>query len=99
MVDISTFAAAIAIALSNGHLILWNGPIQVGNQEPQDGGGGDGETTQVDDDCTAFPDWRKYDAFASSTYEIASDNADLNYLNLQYQDGEWVRPFLRTRLH
>ena len=31
VVDISTFAAAIAIALSIGHLILWNGPIQVGN--------------------------------------------------------------------
>jgi hypothetical protein len=92
----TTTSSTSAIPLSNCHLILWSGPIQVGNPPQEflvhfDNGSSDIWIPSKECDCTAFPDWRKYDASASSSYEIASDNAELNYFKLQYQDGEWVR--------
>ena len=41
--------------------------------------------------CDAFPDWRRFEATQSSTYSVASDDADLNHFDVQYEDGESVR--------
>ena len=86
------------ISLSNCHLILWSGEIQLGSP-PQDfqvhfdTGTADFwiPSKDCDSTCNAFPDWRKYDSARSATYEIASDNPALNKFKLFYEDGEWVR--------
>ncbi len=85
------------ISLSNCHLILWTGPIQVGTPPQEflvhfDNGSSDIwiPSKDCDNTCLSFPDWRKYDATASQTYEVASDDPDKNLFSLHYQDGEWV---------
>jgi hypothetical protein len=86
------------IPLSNCHLVLWSGEIQVGSP-PQtfqvhfDTGTADFwiPSKDCDSTCNAFPDWRKYDSSRSATYELASDNSALNAFKLFYDDGEWVR--------
>lgn len=40
--------------------------------------------------CDAFPDWRRYDQNASSTYLVASTSTDMNNFNVAYEDGETV---------
>jgi hypothetical protein len=95
-----------SLQLANCHLVLWSGEIQLGTPGQPflvdfDTGSSDlwVPSLNCDNTCTTFPDWRKYNSQSSSTYEIGSDNADLNHFDIEYEDGESVRFYLCIYIH
>ena len=95
-----SLSGATEVALSNCHLVLWSGEVELGSPGQPflvhfDTGTADSwvPSKECDDTCNAFPDWRKYDSSASATYEEASDSPALNEFQIFYQDGEWVSTF------
>lgn len=83
------------LPLSNCHTVMWTGEIQLGTP-PQsfsvdiDTGSSDlwVPSMKCDDTCDDNPDWRKYDATASTTYQAASEDPLLNSFSSKYVDGE-----------
>ena len=87
-----------SLPLSNCHTIMWTGDIQLGTP-PQtfsvdiDTGSADlwVPSQNCDDSCSKYPDWHKYNANASSTYRIASNDTVLNHFQSIYADGETMQ--------
>ncbi|CAB9528383.1 Pepsin A [Seminavis robusta] len=82
-----------ALSLSNCHLVLWTGDIQLGSPAQTftldfDTGSSDIWVPSADCDCTAFTGWRKYDSSASSTYSKVVASA--HEFHTEYVDGEQV---------
>lgn len=43
-----------------------------------------------DETCDAFPEWRRYDQDASSTFQVAAISSEMNNFDVVYEDGEAV---------
>ena len=83
--------------LSNCHLVLWSGEVMLGTPGQPflmdfDTGSSDlwVPSKDCDETCDAFPDWRRYDQDASSSYQVASADGELNNFDVAYEDGETV---------
>jgi hypothetical protein len=83
--------------LSNCHLVLWSGEILLGTPGQPflvdfDTGSSDlwVPSKDCDETCDAFPDWRRYDQDASSTYQVAATSSEMNNFDVAYEDGEAV---------
>lgn len=92
-----------SLGLSNCHLVLYSGEISLGTaakgQPAQvflvdfDSGSSDAwvPSAACDETCTTVhPTWRSYNQSASSTYEVATNNSQLNSFHIEYEDGEAV---------
>uniref|UniRef100_A0A7S2EJF9 Peptidase A1 domain-containing protein n=1 Tax=Ditylum brightwellii TaxID=49249 RepID=A0A7S2EJF9_9STRA len=83
------------LPLSNCHLVLWTGEIELGTPGQPfavhlDTGSSDLWIPSVhcDESCQGFDEWRLYDSSLSSTYKVASDDPDANKFEIRYADGE-----------
>jgi len=96
--------AVAELGLSNCHLVMWTGDIQIGTP-PQtfsvdfDTGSSDlwVPSAKCDESCDEFEGWRKYDETKSSTYSLASDDPDKNHFHADYVDGEMVSSSLKLQ--
>lgn len=88
-----------AVELSNCHLVLWSGPISIGNPPQRfwvdfDTGSSDVwvPSSDCDDTCNAFPDWSRYDDSLSITHQVPEAGVLTHpYFQTNYEDGESVR--------
>ena len=87
-----------SMKLANCHLVLWSGEIELGTPGQPflvnfDTGSSDlwVPSNDCDATCNTFPDWRRFDEKASETFQIATENYQLNAFQVEYEDGEAVR--------
>ena len=87
-----------SLSLSNCHLVLWSGEIQVGTPGQSflvdfDTGSSDlwVPSSECDATCAAFPDWRHFENSRSSTFSTVSPDPEETKFDVEYQDGEMVR--------
>jgi len=86
-----------SMKLANCHLVLWSGEIELGTPGQPflvnfDTGSSDlwVPSNDCDATCNTFPDWRRFDEKASETFQIATENYQLNAFQVEYEDGEAV---------